>query len=210
MSSRSRTHSFATCRTARSPALIAPCGIAPSRSGSTDSGDPRTTPRCSRTTGAPHSSSCGPPGATTTSWSSVRDAHSVRPGIARLRSTASPSQRHSTTTRSLSGPTTPSGLPSCSNWPLLSTDPTTRRGSRRRSKPPETHCWRSATPSERPRRSRTSRAPAGSGVSTISSGSISHVRKPSPATRSLSPRREFSRSPAAFARSQASTTKGDA
>ena len=145
---------------------------------------PRTTPRCSPTTGAPHSSSSERPVVATTSLSSARDEHCARRAIARLRSTATSSRLRSTKTRSRSGRTMPSDPKSCSSEPLHCIAPMTRRASRKRSRPRATHCWRSVTGSAHPKRSHSSHASSGIAASTIPSRSISHGRRSSPATRS--------------------------
>ena len=90
-SSHLRTRSCATSRTAR---FLAPTGRGDTArwpSGSTASAVPRTTPRCSPTTGAPRSSSSGPRVATTTRSSSALGVRCAPRAIARSRSTATPS-----------------------------------------------------------------------------------------------------------------------
>ena len=210
-SSRSRTRSSATSRTARSRAPTARSGIEPSPSGSTASAARRTTPRCSRTTGARRSSSCGRRVATTTSIVertrlALRAAGRSRVRAQQLRR----SPPRSTTMRSPSGRTTiraprapvPASTSRSTRGVRRGASAGRPRGGTRRAARRRRH------PSARPRPSRTSHACSGTGVSNDAVGQ--HLaRAEELAGESVSPRRrESSRSPDEFARSPARTEEG--
>ena len=104
---------------------------------------PRTTPRCSPTTGARRSSSSARQVTTTSSWSAPGWRYG-RPAIGRSPSTL-PGRGGVLRgcARALAGGHR-AARPSV-RLPSRSTGPTTRRASRMHSRPRETHCWRWAT-----------------------------------------------------------------